>query len=133
MTINDRDDPVIQKTFLISYLQNLIAHLPFRRATWGMRGCDLDLEGSMSEMVYIKDYWRPKGGEKEDEIYRSLEKMNVPNIPRFYCGNDVCHEVHRNNVVQERCDNPVEVRRNNVPQEAHKTVPQSKTHSVVHY
>jgi len=43
--------------------------------------------------------------------------MNVPNIPRFYYGNNVYHEVHRNNVVQE----------------AHETVPQSKTHSVVHY
>ena len=84
-------------------------------------------------MVYIKDYWRPEGGEKEGEIHQSLEEMNVPNIPRFYCRNDVCHEVCRNNVVQERRDNPVEVRRNNVPQEARETVPQPKTHSVVHY
>ena len=74
-------------------------------------------------MVYIKDYWRPEGGEKEGKIYWSLEKKNVPSIPRFYCGNDVCHEVYRNNVVQERRDNPVEVCRNNIPQEARKTVP----------
>ena len=52
-------------------------------------------------MVYIKDYWRPEGGEKEGEIYRTLEEKNVPNIPRFYCGNDVCHEVPRNNVSEE--------------------------------
>ena len=81
-----------------------------------MRGCDLDLEGSTSKMVYINDYWRPEGGEKEGEIYQSLEKKNVSNIPRFYCGNDVCHEVCRNNVVQERCDNSVEVRRKHARQ-----------------
>jgi len=117
MTINDRDDPTIQKTFLISYPQDFMARSPFGRATQGMRGCDLDLEGNRSKMVYIRDYWRPEGGEKEGEIYRSLEEKNVPNIPRFYCGNNVCHEVCRNNV----------------PQEVHKTVPQPKTHSVVHY
>ena len=133
ITINDRDDPAIQKTFLILYPQDLTVCSPFGRATWGMRGCDLDLERSMSKMVYIKDYWRPEGGEKEGYIYRSLEEKNVPNIPRFYCRNDVCHEVPRNNVVQERCDNPVKVRRNNVPQEVCETVLQSKTHSVVHY
>jgi len=33
MIINDCDDPTIQKTFLISYLQEFMAHLPFRRAT----------------------------------------------------------------------------------------------------
>ena len=115
MTINDRDDPAIQKTFLISYPQDLTACSLFRRATRGMRGCDLDLEGSMSKMVYIKDYWRPEGGEK-GEIYWSLEEKNVPNIPRFYCGNDVCHEVHRNNVIQERRDNHVEVRRKHTRQ-----------------
>jgi len=133
MIINDCDDPTIQKTFLISYLHDFTACSPFERATRGMRGCDLDLEGNRSKMVYIKDYWRPKGEEKEGEIYQSLEEKNVPNIPRFYCGNDVCHKVRRNNVVQEWRDNPVEVRRNNVPQEVCETVPQPKTHSVVHY
>ena len=88
-----------------------------------MREYDLDLEESTSKMVYIKDYWRPEGGEKEGEIYQSLEEKNVPNIPRFYCRNDVCHEVCRNNVVQERRNNPVEVCRNNVPQKACETVP----------
>ena len=132
MTINDRDDPAIQKTFLISYPHDFTARSPFRRATRGMRGCDLDLEGNRS-MVYIKDYWRPEGGEKEGEIYRSLEEKKVPNIPRFYCGNDVCHEVRRSNVVQKRRDNPEQVHGNNVPQEACETVPQPKTYSVVHY
>ena len=133
MTINDRDDPAIQKTFLISYPHDFTARSPFGRATRGMRGCDLDLEGNRSKMVYIKDYWRPEGGEKEGEIYRSLEEKNVPNIPRFYCGNDVCHEVRRSNVVQKRRDNPEQVHGNNVPQEAREAVPQPKTHSVVHY
>jgi len=121
MTINDCDDPAIQKIFLISYSHDFTARSLFGRTT---QGCDLDLEGNRSKMVYIKDYWRPEGGEKEGEIYWSLEEKNVPNIPRFYYGNDVYHEVHRNNVVQERHDNPVEVHRNNVPQKAHKTVPQ---------
>ena len=133
MTINDCDDPVIQKTFLISYSHNFTARLLFGRATRGIRGCDLDLEGNRSKMVYIKDYWRPEGEEKEGEIYQSLEEKKVPNISRFYCRNNMCHEVHRNNVVQERCNNPEQVHRNNVPQEACKTVPQPKTHSVIYY
>ena len=56
MTINDCDDPVIQKSFLISYPQDFTACSPFRRATRGIIGCDLDLEGNRSKMVYIKDY-----------------------------------------------------------------------------
>jgi len=99
ITINDHDDPTIQKTFLISYPQDFTARSLFGRATWGMRGCDLDLEENRSKMVYIKDYWRPEEGEKEGEIYQTLEEKNVSNIPRFYCGNDVYHEVCRNNVV----------------------------------
>jgi len=102
MTINDCDDPAIQKSFLISYPQDFTVHLPFGRATRGMRGCDLDLERSTSKMVYIKDYWKPEGGEKEGEIYWSLEEKNVPNIPRFYCENNACHEVHRN-IVMIQC------------------------------
>ena len=116
MTINDHDDPAIQKTFLISYPQDFTACLPFGRATWRIRGCDLDLERNRSKMVYIKDYWRPEAGEKEDKIYQTLEKKNIPNISRFYCRNNVCHEVCRNNVVQERHDNPVEVLRKHARQ-----------------
>ena len=99
MTINDHDDSAIQKSFLISYLQDLTTHSLFRKTTWGMRECDLDLERSTSKMVYIKDYWKPEGEENEGKIYWSLEKKNVPNTPRFYYRNNVCHEVHRKNVV----------------------------------
>jgi len=98
-----------------------------------MRGCDLDLERSTSKMVYIKDYWRPEKREKESKIYQSLEKKNVPNIPRFYYRNNICYEVCRNNIVQERHNNPVEVCKNNVPQKVCETVPYLKTYSVVHY
>ena len=87
MTINDRNDPAIHKTFLISYLLDYTTRSPFGRATRKMRGYDLDSEESRNRMVCIKDYWRPEEGEKEGEIYRSLEEKNVPNIPRFYCGN----------------------------------------------
>ena len=74
-----------------------------------MTGCDVDLEGYRNHMVYIKDYWRPEGGEKEGEIYRTLEKKNVPNIPRFYCGNNVCHAVCRNSDSEEVGDDSEEV------------------------
>ena len=69
----------------------------------------MDLEGCRNWLVYIKDYWRLEGGEKEGEIYRTLEEKNVPNIPRFYCGNDVCHAVHRNNDSEEVGDDSEEV------------------------
>ena len=101
MVINDHDDPMIKKNFLFLYLQNFTSCLPFRRGTQDMTGCDVDLEGYRNWMVYIKDYWRLEGGEKEGEIYQTLEKKNVPNIPRFYCRNDVCHAVCRNNVSKE--------------------------------
>ena len=44
-----------------------------------------------NRMVYIKDYWRAEEEEKEEEIYQSLKGINIPNISRFYCRNDVCH------------------------------------------
>ena len=109
MVINDRDDPMIEKNFLFSYPQNFTSRSPFGRGTRGMTGCDVDLEGCRNRMVYIKDYWRPEGGEKEGDIYRTLEEKNVPNIPRFYCGNDVCHEVPRNNDSEEVGDDSEEV------------------------
>jgi len=104
MVINDRDDPMIEKNFLFSYPQNFTSHSLFGRGTWGMTGCDVDLKGCRNRMVYIKDYWRPEGGEKEEEIYQTLEEKNISNIPRFYCGNDVCHAVCRNND-SEKVDN----------------------------
>ena len=145
MTINDRNDPAIHKTFLISYPLDYTTRSPFGRATRKMRGYDLDSEESRNRMVCIKDYWRPEEGEKEGEIYRSLEEKNVPNIPRFYCGNDVCHEVRRNNNPEEGCGNQVSEEGNDiqVPQKQHETVSQPKaldwalaypkTHSVTHY
>ena len=78
--INDRDDPAMYKTFLISYPLDYTVCMPFGRATLGMRGWDMEA----NRMVYIKDYWRTEGGEKEGEIYRSLD---VPKIATFYCGN----------------------------------------------
>jgi len=109
MVINDHDDPIIKKNFLFLYLQNFTSCLLFRRRTWGMTGYDVDLEGYRNWMVYIKDYWRPEGGEKEGEIYQTLEEKNVPNIPRFYCKNDVCHAVCKNNVSEEVGDYSEEV------------------------
>ena len=74
-----------------------------------MTGCDVDLEGCRNRMVYIKDYWRLGGGEKEEEIYQTLEEKNVPNIPRFYCRNDVCHAVCRNSDSEEVGDDSEKV------------------------
>ena len=109
VSINDRDDPAMYKTFLISYPldYDYTIRMLFGRGTRGMRGWDMEA----NRMVYIKDYWRAEGGEKEGEIYRSLEEKNVPKIARFYCGNDVCREI---------CEN-------NVSQEGHETVSQTKT------
>ena len=107
--INDRDDPTTYKNFLISYPLDYTVRMPFGKATRGMRGWDMEA----NRMVYVKDYWRAEGGEKEGEIYRSLEENNVPNISRFYCGNDVCR-------ISEICEN-------NVSQEGHETMSQTKT------
>jgi len=39
---------------------------------------------------------RTIGGQKEGrKIYWTFEEKNVPNIPRFYYGNDVCYEIPR--------------------------------------
>jgi len=54
-----------------------------------MRGYNLDLEENRSKIVYIKDHWRSEGGKKEGEIYQSLKEKNIPNIPRFYCSNNI--------------------------------------------
>jgi len=53
--------------------------MPFGRATLGMRGWDMEA----NRMVYIKDYWRTEGGEKEGEIYRRY----TGEVKTFYCGN----------------------------------------------
>ena len=74
-----------------------------------MTGCDVDLEGCRNCMVYIKDYWRLGGREKEGEIYQTLKEKNFPNIPRFYCGNDVCHAVCKNSDSEEVGDDSEKV------------------------
>jgi len=109
MVINDHNDPMIKKNFLFLYPQNFTSCSPFGRGTQGMTGCDVDLEGCRNCMVYIKNYWRPGGGGKEGEIYRILEEKNVPNIPRFYCRNNVCHAVRRNSNSEEVGDDFEEV------------------------
>ena len=109
MVINDCDDPMIEKNFLFSYPQNFTSCSPFGRGTRSMTGCDVDLEGCRNRMVYIKNYWRLGGGEEEEEIYQTLEEKNVPNIPRFYCGNDVYHAVCRNSDSEEVGDDSEEV------------------------
>ena len=108
-----------------------------------MTGCDVDLEGCRNQMVYIKDYWRPEEGEKEGEIYRTLEEQNVPNIPRFYCRNDVCHEVSRKNDSEEVGDNSQQVNDDSQqvpngqegPEKVSKirTLVVPNTHTVIHY
>jgi len=67
------------KTFLISYPLDYTVRMPFGRATLGMRGWDMEA----NRMVYIKDYWRTEGGEKEGEIYRRY----TGEVKTFYCGN----------------------------------------------
>jgi len=72
--------------------------MPFGRATLGMKGWDIEA----NRMVYIKDYWRAEGGEKEGDIYLSLEEKNVPKthiVPAIKSGD---HEICENNVSQER-------------------------------
>ncbi|KAL9708741.1 hypothetical protein Ac2012v2_8341 [Leucoagaricus gongylophorus] len=81
VSINDRDDPAMYMTFIISYLLDYTVRMPFGKATQVMRGWDMEA----NSMVYIKDYWRAEGGEKEGEMYRSLEENNVPKISRSYC------------------------------------------------
>jgi len=56
---------MIKKNFLFLYLQNFTLCSPFGRATWNMTDCNVNLEGCRNWMVYIKDYWRPEGGEKD--------------------------------------------------------------------
>ena len=43
------------------------------------------------KVVFVKDYWRPDSPEieKEGDIYRSLERAQVPCVAPFGVGNDV--------------------------------------------
>ena len=96
VSINDHDDPTTYKNFFISYPLDYTIHIPFGKVTWRMREWNMEA----NRIVYVKNYWRAEEEKKEEEIYQSLEKKNVPNISRFYCGNDVCciSKICENNV-----------------------------------
>jgi len=86
MMIPDRDDPTVERDFLISYPPQHKTCSPFGRATRPMVACDMD-----GNSVFIKDYWRTvmPGMEKEGEIYKILEQHKVPHIAPFGVGNDL--------------------------------------------
>jgi len=85
--VPDRDDPEVEKRFVISFPPKYTASSPFGRATRPMLAFDME----MREINFLKDYWRVDvdGMEKEGEIYALLESNGVPNIAPFGKGNDV--------------------------------------------
>ena len=87
LMVPDRDDPKIEKKFIISFPPKYTARSPFGRATRPMFAFDVEAR----EIVFLKDYWRADvdGMKKEGEIYTRLESNNVPNIAPFGKGNDV--------------------------------------------
>ena len=46
-----------------------------------------------SRVVFVKDYWRPVGSDKEGDIYHILVEHKVPHIATFEKGNDVVGNV----------------------------------------
>jgi hypothetical protein len=48
-----------------------------------------------SRLVFVKDYWRPVGSDKEGDIYSILVEHKVPHIATFGKGNDVRGQCHR--------------------------------------
>ena len=85
MLIPDRDDPSKKSGFLISYPPKYTSRSPFGRATRPMLAFDVEA----SRIVFVKDYWRPVGSDKEGNIYRILVEHKVPHIATFEKGNDV--------------------------------------------
>ena len=85
--VPDRDNPKMEKKFIITFPPKYTARSPFGRATRPMLALDLEA----GEIVFLKDYWRADvdGMKKEGEIYAQLESNRVPNIPPFGKGNDV--------------------------------------------
>lgn len=63
MLIPDPDDVSRESEFLISYPPKY-TRSPFGRATKPMAGYDL----KQSRFVFVKDYWRPVGSDKEGDI-----------------------------------------------------------------
>jgi hypothetical protein len=87
LLVPDRDNPKIEKKFIISFPPKYTARSPFGRATQPMLAFDMEA----GEIVFLKDYWRADvdGMKKEGEIYARLESNHVPNIAPFGKGNDV--------------------------------------------
>jgi len=82
MLIPDRDDARKNSRFFISYPPKYTSRSPFGRATRPMLAFDVD----ESRVVFVKDYWRPVGSDKEGDIYRILVEHKVPHFEK---GNDV--------------------------------------------
>jgi len=85
MLIPDREDASQRSEFLISYPPKYTTRSPFGRATRPMVAYDL----RESRLVFVKDYWRPVGSDKEGDIYRILVEHKVPHIATFCKGNDI--------------------------------------------
>lgn len=85
MLIPDRDDASQKSKFLISYPPEYTSRSPFGRATRPIVAYDLQ----ESRLVFVKDYWRPVGSDKEGDVYSILVKHKVPHIATFCKGNDV--------------------------------------------
>jgi len=87
LMVPDRNNPKIEKKFIISFPPKYTARSPFGRATRPMMAYDMESR----EIVFLKDYWRADvdGMKKEGEIYALLESNNVPNVAPFGNGNDV--------------------------------------------
>jgi len=89
MLIPDRDDASKNSRFFISYPPKYTSRSPFGRATRPMLAFDVD----ESRVVFVKDYWRSVGTDKEGDIYRILVEHKVPHIATFEKGNDVVGNV----------------------------------------
>jgi hypothetical protein len=78
LMVPDRDNPNVEKRFVVSFPPNYTACSPFGRATRPMLAFDMET----SKIVFLKDYWRTdaEGTEKEGNIYALLEAKKVPNI-----------------------------------------------------
>src|SRR6266581_6179253 len=83
MLIPDCDDGSWESEFLISYPPKYTCS-PFGRATRLMVAYDL----KQSCFIFVKDYWRPIGSDKEGDTYKILVENAVPHITPFGKGND---------------------------------------------
>ena len=83
-------------------------YAPPGRGTRVSFALDLQVEGNKLGLVLLKDSWRvaAPGMSKEGDIYKKLEKANVPNVPR--CSNsgdigsdDSCHSTQTQKFANE--------------------------------